>query len=324
MGTEHGGEHGAGVPEAETATESSVPTRAKTPVKTRATPPKRTSVRTPLKAPSSQRSYALLERLGVVLAVVTLAAGAVWLTNRAGTPDASPTTTDIPALDVPAADVQPGAAAPVDATVAGDTPTSTGRPQAQQAQSQQKAAPLSVWADRVADVTGIPARALVAYGNAELRLRASDPSCHISWPTLAGIGRIESDHGQYGGAVLQADGYPSRPIIGVPLDGTPGVQAIPDTDHGRFDGDPDFDHAVGPMQFIPSTWAKWGGGYNPQQIDAAALAAAKYLCAGGRDMSGAQGWWAGVLSYNNSVDYARKVFGLADSYAKAAQVVRVS
>jgi len=183
---------------------------------------------------------------------------------------------------------------------------------------------LAVWADRVAAVTGIPARALIAYGNAELELRATQPSCKISWATLAGIGRIESNHGQYGGAVLQADGYPSKPIIGVPLDGSPGVKAIPDTDGGRYDGDPNYDRAVGPMQFIPGTWEKWGGGYNPQQIDAAVLAAARYLCAGGRDMAGAQGWWSGVLSYNNSVSYAQKVFGLADSYAKAAQVVRVS
>ena len=41
-------------------------------------------------------------------------------------------------------------------------------------------------------------------------------------------------------------------------------------------------------------------------------------------MASAQGWWSGILSYNNSADYGRKVYGLADSYAKAAQVVRVS
>lgn len=278
----------------------------------------------------SRAALAAACRLGIVLTVLALAAGGVWLTSWASTPGASPTTTEIPALDVRAADVRPGSTAPADATVG--TGAAAGRPSAgqpsagprEQAGSQRPGNLLPIWADRVADVTGIPARALIAYGGAELELRAGQPSCHISWATLAGIGRIESDHGRYGGAVLQANGYPSRPIIGVPLDGSPGVEAIPDTDHGRFDGDPYHDRAVGPMQFIPATWAKWGGGYDPQQIDAAAVAAAKYLCAGGRDMASPQGWWSGVLSYNNSVDYARKVFGLADSYARAAQVVRVS
>lgn len=272
-------------------------------------------------------SLAVLVRLGIVTAVLTVAAAGVWITSRLGTPAAGPTTTDIPALDVPTADVQPGAAVPVDAKAGGEPRTDTGSDSGTQDRgTRQVGTPnlLAVWADRVAEVTGIPARALLAYGNAELQLRATQPGCHISWATLAGIGRIESNHGQYGGAVLRADGYPSKPIIGVPLDGSGGVRTVPDTDHGRLDGDPTVDRAVGPMQFIPATWAKWGGGYNPQQIDAAALAAAKYLCAGGRDMSSPQGWWSGVLSYNDSVDYARKVFGLADSYAKAAQVVRVS
>ena len=266
---------------------------------------------------------AALGRLGIVVAVLALAGAGVWVTTRVSTPTASRTTTEIPALQVQAADVQPGSSAPVGATAEGAPVADAQQPDPQPRQQSGQNL-LGKWAAQVSDVTGIPARALVAYGNAELEMRDTQPKCRISWATLAGIGRIESNHGQYGGAVLQADGIPSKPIIGVPLDGSAGVQAIGDTDGGRFDGDPTLDHAVGPMQFIPGTWAKWGGGYNPQQIDAAALAAAKYLCAGGRDMAGAQGWWSGVLSYNNSVEYAQKVFGLADSYAKAAQVVKVS
>jgi membrane-bound lytic murein transglycosylase B len=279
-------------------------------------------------APARGPARAVLVRLAVVVVLFAVAGGGIWLAARASQAEVSPTTTEIPALEVQAVPVQPGSIAPVNATIVGapqqPLPQYSG---ASQPQGKPSGDVLAGWANRVAPVVGIPARALVAYGNAELAMRAMQPGCHISWATLAGIGRIESNHGQYGGAVLQPDGKPSKPIIGVPLDGSPGVAAIPDTDGGRFDGDPVYDRAVGPMQFIPSTWMKYGVDRNghlgdPQQIDDAALAAGRYLCAGGRNMSIAQGWWTGILSYNASVQYAQKVFGLADGYAKAAQAVK--
>ena len=278
-------------------------------------------------APASRsQSVAVLTRLIVVLAVLAVAGGGIWLVTRASTPEASPLTTEIPALQVKAADVRPGSVAPAGGAVAGGADQQTTPQQARSRTTGPET--LTQWASQVAAASGVPARALSAYGNAELAMRADQPKCKISWATLAGIGRIESNHGQYAGAVLGADGRPSKPIIGVPLDGSAGVQAIGDTDGGRYDGDAGVDRAVGPMQFIPSTWRKWASDGNgdglgdPQQIDDAALAAARYLCAGGRDMASPSGWWAGILSYNNSTEYAQKVFGLADGYAKAAQSVR--
>jgi membrane-bound lytic murein transglycosylase B len=156
-------------------------------------------------------------------------------------------------------------------------------------------------------------------------MRVEAPHCRLSWVTLAGIGRIESNHGRFGGAKLDADGRPSRPIIGVPLDGSGGVREITDTDGGTFDGDTTHDRAVGPMQFIPSTWARWAadgdrdGVGDPQDMDDAALAAGRYLCAGGRDTGTAQGWWAAVLSYNHSVEYGQRVFGVADAYGRGGR-----
>ncbi len=47
---------------------------------------------------------------------------------------------------------------------------------------------------------------------------------------------------------------------------------------------PTYDRAVGPMQFLPGTWGRWGsdgdrdGVSDPQDVDDAALAAARYLC----------------------------------------------
>jgi membrane-bound lytic murein transglycosylase B len=172
----------------------------------------------------------------------------------------------------------------------------------------------------------IPQRALLAYANAEIHTRETTPKCGISWTMLAGIGRKESMHGRYGGATVNEDGRLSQPIIGVPLDGSPGVRAIKDTDHGALDGDPDWDRAVGPLQFLPVTWKKWavrasgdGASPDPQNMDDAAMSAARYLCAIGGDLTKAAGWWDAVLTYNTSVRYAQEVFDGQDVYARATQ-----
>jgi len=147
--------------------------------------------------------------------------------------------------------------------------------------------PYSAWAASLAKVIDVPARALQAYGNAQNIVAREQPGCHLSWTTLAGIAHIESNHGRFGGRALQPDGRSSSPIIGIPLDGGPAVQAIGDTDGGALDGDPVWDRAVGPFQFIPSTWAKWRADGNgdrvadPQSIDDAAVAAGRTCAQGG-------------------------------------------
>jgi membrane-bound lytic murein transglycosylase B len=75
------------------------------------------------------------------------------------------------------------------------------------------------------------------------------------------------------------------------------------------------------MQFLPMTWQNFGADGNgdgvrdPQQIDDATLAAARYLCADGRDTASGQGWWDGVLTYNRSLSYGRLVWAAAERYA---------
>ena len=44
------------------------------------------------------------------------------------------------------------------------------------------------------------------------------PACGIDWSLLAGIGRVESNHGRFGGAILNADGTSTPRIIGPPLE----------------------------------------------------------------------------------------------------------
>jgi membrane-bound lytic murein transglycosylase B len=167
----------------------------------------------------------------------------------------------------------------------------------------------------------IPTAALLAYRHAAAAESSADPSCHIPWWLLAGIGRIESDHGQYGGSVLGADGVSRPAIIGVALNGAGPFAAVPDTDNGRLDGDKVWDHAVGPMQFLPSTWAWAGrdgdgdGVKNPQDINDAALAAAAYLCGG---ISGSilqpASMRTAIFHYNPSDYYVALVEAFAKGY----------
>ncbi|MGH3780087.1 MAG: hypothetical protein ACRDRO_05480 [Pseudonocardiaceae bacterium] len=129
---------------------------------------------------------------------------------------------------------------------------------------------------------GIPGVMLDAYQRAARTLAATRPGCHLSWSVLAGIGRIESGHAS--GGRVDAAGNTLGPILGPRLDGSAGMATIPDTDHGLLDGDPVWDRAVGPMQFIPSSWRSWGVG-SPDNIYDSTLAAGRYLCAGGADLS---------------------------------------
>jgi membrane-bound lytic murein transglycosylase B len=162
--------------------------------------------------------------------------------------------------------------------------------------------------------------ALDAYRRAAAETALVDPECGITWWALAGITRVESKHGTLGGSTLLFNGDTSQPIVGVPLDGSNNTALIPDTDGGALDGDPVYDRAVGPMQFIPSTWRRYGvdgngdGVANPNNIYDAAATAARYLCRSG-PMQTDDDMTRGFLSYNHSDTYAAMVLGFAKAYA---------
>jgi hypothetical protein len=106
----------------------------------------------------------------------------------------------------------------------------------------------------------------------------------LSWTVLAAIGEIESNNGQNMG--------------------------------------PSSAGALGPMQFLPSTWATWGtdgfGDTGPPDIwnplDAVP-SAARMLCADGA-AHGGQSLWNAIFDYNHASWYVDEVLTLAGEYAR--------
>ncbi|MFE4047923.1 lytic transglycosylase domain-containing protein [Streptomyces sp. YIM B13518] len=172
--------------------------------------------------------------------------------------------------------------------------------------------------------SGIPATVLRAYRAAEASVGRTDPGCRLPWELLAAIGKVES--GQARGGAVDRNGTTRGRITGPPLDGR-GFALIRDTDGGAHDGDTVYDRAVGPMQFLPSTWARWGadgngdGRADPNNVFDAALAAGHYLCAGDRDLGLAADLDRAVLGYNHSRPYLRLVRYWLDFYSRGVHTV---
>lgn len=167
---------------------------------------------------------------------------------------------------------------------------------------------------------GIPGPLVDAYQNAERILRVEQPGCNMYWTLIAGVGRVESTHA-YDGKVNE-HGTMLEPVLGPRLDGTlAGNATIRDTDGGALDGDPWFDRAVGPTQFLPETWSRYAGDGNgdgvadPQNIYDSALTTGKYLCDGGLNMLDPIQAARAVHRYNNSSAYVSNVLAWAAGYS---------
>jgi membrane-bound lytic murein transglycosylase B len=106
----------------------------------------------------------------------------------------------------------------------------------------------------------------------------------MSWTVLAAIGQIESADGQNMG--------------------------------------PSSAGALGPMQFLPSTWAEWGiDGFGPagppdimNPFDAVP-SAARMLCADGASSGTQAGLRTAIFAYNHADWYVTEVLALASRYA---------
>ncbi|MER6162215.1 lytic transglycosylase domain-containing protein [Streptomyces sp. NPDC001868] len=175
-----------------------------------------------------------------------------------------------------------------------------------------------------ASESGIPATVLDAYKKAEASLRDSKPGCNLPWQLLAAIGKVES--GQARGGRVDAEGTTIGKILGPQLNGN-GFANISDTDDGAYDDDTTHDRAVGPMQFIPSTW-EWAGrdgnddgAKDPNNIYDAAVAAGHYLCRFDWDLSNDANLRSAILSYNNSTEYYNTVMRWLEHYRKGTHEI---
>jgi hypothetical protein len=167
-----------------------------------------------------------------------------------------------------------------------------------------------------ASLLSIPDIVLAAYRNAARLAPTIASGCRMDWAVLAGIGRVESRHGMHFGtdSVIDTQGTVRKPIIGPALNGENGVSSIKDTDAGRWDGDAAWDHAVGPMQFIPSSWRLFGqdgngdGVLDPHNTFDAALAAVAHLCGtAAADLRYDRNLDRALYGYNHSEEYVRIV-----------------
>jgi len=249
-------------------------------------------------------------RVHKATALIPLAVlSAAWTVNVTGLTQTSAVASETPApASLPDGTSLPSAPITAPASVSAPPSSTTGL-------SDKKASDIVA----TASASGIPAAALAAYQRAATVIDEADKGCHLDWPLIAAIGRVESNHGRAEGNHLTTAGVSTPGIFGPALNGK-GVSLVKDTDGGRFDGDTEFDRAVGPMQFIPSTWSMVGvdadgdGKRDPQDINDAALATAVYLCSGNEDLSSLSGQRAAVFRYNHSQSYVATVLGVASAY----------
>lgn len=157
----------------------------------------------------------------------------------------------------------------------------------------------------------IPSHLLGAYTDAARTCEG------LRWEVLAAIGWIESNHAE--GRADPTTGDVRPPIVGPALDGTNGFARIPDP------SEPDgWAHAHGNMQFLKSTWARWGRVAPGRPADSAPdydnaydsiHGAAYYLCG---DDGVIEDLDAAILRYNPSQRYLDDVLAKADTYRRVA------
>jgi hypothetical protein len=182
--------------------------------------------------------------------------------------------------------------------------------------------------------TGVPQNVAVSIEKGFSRLRSDHPECKIDGAMLAAVASNES-HGWWDR--VKDDGIMRPPLYGVSLDGsgkggnrTPHINKLSQADKDRFGVTGRYIKAVGPTQFLPSTWInvekEHGAQLDPQSMIDSTLATGLYLCnrAGiqndplASDDSAAKAF----RGYNNSGSYVKSAMGHTAKFREAINHAR--
>jgi len=205
------------------------------------------------------------------------------------------------------------------AAIVAPTPTPTPTPTQVPVTTPQTSAPPKVpeasefdaWASKTSQWLDIPLRAMVGYAKATTKLGKDVPGCHLSWVTLAAVGKVTTDHGRARGGQLGTTGVLDKPL---------GMIEVRDF-YNKVVSTP---NAAGPMQLTPSVWAKYqasssGGKPDVQNIDDAALSTGRALCAGGHDLSQGQTWWDAVSTLQPAPLFLHRTLATVNVYGTVGQ-----
>ncbi len=151
-------------------------------------------------------------------------------------------------------------------------------------------------------------------------MATADPGCQISWTLLAAIGRVESNHGRFGGAAARLR---RRLPSGDPRPAARRRRCLR-RDRGQRQRRPGPRQGLGPGRgpdAVPAqTWqsvARDGDGdgkMNPDDIDDSALGSAVYLCGAGGSLADPAGMARAAFRYNHSDYYVQLVLSFQAGY----------
>jgi cell wall-associated NlpC family hydrolase len=227
-------------------------------------------------------------RLVVTLVAVVVAAGALGAAVQLAPGETKPT---------PVAAATPPESLPTEVPAVLDEPAKVPEKPGQE---------FDAWASKTSQWLDIPLRPILGYAKTTVLLSKEQPDCHLSWITLAAVGKTTTDHGRVNGGQIGADGVSTKPIGTVEL-------------RDFYTHVISTANAAGPMQLTPALWAKWqqsasGGKPDVQNIDDAALTAGRALCADHRNLSKGSDWWSAVTSLQSAPLFLHRTLATANLY----------
>ena len=168
---------------------------------------------------------------------------------------------------------------------------------------------------------GIPDAALKAYSRAQQVLAQVDPACQLPWTLVAAIGRVESNHGRFGGNSLNSDGvavpghlrptagrHPARPGSATPTRARSTATPPSTAPSGRCSSSP-----VPGARWVSTATATASG---TRRTSTTRRCRPASTCAPATmNLSKASDLNQAVLRYNHSQSYVDLVVSIAKAYA---------